>query len=149
MATYTIAQASKVWSKRRKSIKQGMIKTSFQAALYMKSQAVKLAPIKTGELVAGIDYHKTKNGYVVESTVNDEFPYNLYVNGTIEAMEYKRPNKKLGIKKGDIIAYGMFGPSHWRWTGTRGYFSIAAMLTKIKFPKLAQQNMRTALKVRV
>jgi hypothetical protein len=144
-----IAEYAKIWSKRRLAMKKSNKKSTFQAALYMKANAIKLAPLKTGQLISGINQHPTPKGRIVESVVHKDFPYNMYVNGNIEAIEYKKSNKYLGIKKGDVIAYGLLGPKHWKWTGHRGYFSKAILMTKKRFPQITRQNMLSALRVRV
>ena len=146
----------KVWNKRKKQIKNMGKKTAFQAAVFMKNESRLLAPHKSGDLKRGISYRKVNQGYIVDSTVPKAFPYNLYVNGDIVMMKYKRPHPMYGIAKGDVISYGLLDPSSnrpgaakWHWTGKRMYWDTSINKTRKMFTNLAIKNTRVAMRAKI
>ena len=158
MATYrSIPAFQKAMKAKARELRRGMVKTAFQAAVFMETQAISLAPLDTGKLIEGIRRKKTTNGYEVSSTVPGNFPYNLWVNRTAP---YRTLNFPIGGKippsrsrsggwrtafpKGSKIVYGI-GPYHW--TGTPRFWHFSTVRTKDKYVKLAKANIKSALQV--
>lgn len=133
MATYKISDAQKVWRKRAKELKNAAEKSARDAAMFMRNTARGMAPHKTGDLMKGINARPIENGqWEVTSTVNKDFPYQLWVNQTAPFRTVKMVwNNRLPVVYGD--------GSHTN-TGTPRYFYLATLRTQKLFGKVFKRR---------
>lgn len=121
---------------REKNLIQAGIKSHREAARLMSLKAKKLAPKKSGALIANIKARYGKKTSTVSSRVPGSFPYNAWVNvspGFEKAMIGFGKNRK-SMRYRDT-----------RHTGTPRYFDIAVMDVAKKYPKVVLNQVRIAL----
>ena len=114
----------------QKNIPSAGFKSVKETMVHGKRIAQAMAPVKKGHLRRGIRYRvkKTKKGAegVLSSSVNKEFPYNLWVNRNIRTIRGRHP--WFG-SKGKKVMYGGMAKSPAgnpiQWTGVPGFFPPA------------------------
>ena len=151
MATFrSVEQYRRVMQVRAKAIKRGAMKASSNAATFMQTNAIKMAPVHTGTTVRSIKKVKKGKNYVVESWVPGKFKQNLWANrkAPFRTINWTKGNSRFGIKAGTRGLYGV-SPPHFHWTGTPRFFDLAALRTRAKFRELGRKNRRKALRVTV
>ena len=112
-----------------------------ELAVLGKDLAKGLAPAKKGEvggIKGGITHKVFTDRAEVTSRVFKMFPYHLWVNGDIPALNIKNPFNNY-FKVGQRVVYGGSAISKNNnpimWTGQHGYFNITAEILKKKFGK--------------
>ncbi|KKN05844.1 hypothetical protein LCGC14_1083240 [marine sediment metagenome] len=109
-----------------------------ELAIMGKGIAKGIAPVKRGNLKAGITHKVFKDRAEITSRVFGLFPYHLWVNRTIPALNIKSAVNKY-FARGQRVVYGgsAVSPSGTPiiWTGLGGYFDITAEVLRKKFGK--------------
>ncbi len=123
-----------------------------ELAILGKNLAKSIAPVKKGEVggIRGSITHKVfKDRAEVTSRVFKMFPYHLWVNRTIPALNIKSPFNNY-FKVGQRVVYGgsAISPSNKPivWTGLGGYFDITADVLRQKFGKRFSISVEKTLK---
>lgn len=142
MATYTPDQYQKVWRSRATRLRKSGNNTARDAAMYMEASAKGMAPIKSGDLRAGITSKKLKSGqYEVSSKVPGNFPYNFWINQTAPFRTIRAVwNNSSPTVYGD--------GSHIN-TGTPRFWHFATIRTRDMFKRLAVKNTRKVFKTTI
>lgn len=118
-----------------------------------KRMARDLAPEKRGTLKAGIRRKTvTKRGNLISGTLSSSvpgaFPYNLWVNRS-PGYRTIRGRWPFFLSRGKIL-YGGSARSPSRkpinWTGTPGYFDKTIKFMEEKYPKMASEEVKNAIK---
>lgn len=111
-----------------------------ELAILGKDIAKGIAPIKRGSLKAGITHKVFKDRAEITSKVFKLFPYHLWVNRTIPALNIRSPFNRY-FAQGQRVVYGGMAVSppprskQIVWTGLGGYFDITAEVLRKKFGK--------------
>jgi hypothetical protein len=129
------------------NLRKGKINTHRKAAQLMMLEAKRMAPKRSGALIAGIRARYYANSSRVTSTVPKDFPYNLWVNETPPFTKIKLIWRYLprGVVPGTPMAYREM-PGR---TGVPGYFDLAAELVAKRYKSIALESVRGALKARI
>lgn len=131
--------------KRAKALHKAGIKSSSQAASFMKATAKRLAPHYTGETIRGITSKREKDYHIVTSKVSPKgitgFMQNMWANQTAP---FRSVRMRWG--KGKKVIYGD-GTHHT--SGTPRFFHIATLRTGKEFSKIARKNVKSALRVQI
>lgn len=133
------------------ALRRAGVRSSREVAEHVKMRAKQLAPRQSGTLRNNIRVRKRAKGHVVESWVPGSFKYNKWVNqeeGYKTLGPYKKAHPDLGIKKGAILEYRK-SPTHFKWTGTAGYFDIALSEGRKRFRKIIQKHVGAAIQGKV
>lgn len=147
MGTYLgAAGLQRNMSAKANAIRRGIVKSSFQSAVFIKATAIKLAPRHSGETVMGINKKKIGPGrYRVTSKVAGNpltgFKQNLWANRSKQANFPRAPFMRWAGKK---VLYGV---GVFDWTGTPRFFHFATLRGWDKFKSLSRQNTSEALAV--
>lgn len=137
MTTFrSMAQWGEAMKIRIKRIEKRAEMNPLQASSYATLQLKRMAPRKSGKLMAGIRKFKKRRGrWVVVSVVPKKGmthgAYNLWVNGNIPTM--RLPITKDFSKGAPRVARTYASTNH---TGTPGYFNIAAKMTAKRYHNL-------------
>ena len=146
MGTYTLNNYQAVWKQRAAELRKAARKSTQTAAMFMRKTARGMAPRKTGKLMKGIRADPKGDAiWEVSSSVEKDFPYNLWVNRT-------PPYSRIHPWWNDFqsTTYGD-GHSHIN-TGVPGYWNLAKGQTIRFFGRIARENVRKIfkdLKVRI
>lgn len=142
-----------VWKRRSKTLVKELNKTCSEAADHAHWMARGLAPRDTGETMAGITKRKIANmHYQVQSMVRGTFKQNFFANITPPFARLKfGPRGGGAYGPNQVVTYGGAARSkegvQIRWTGVPGFFSIAAIKTKLKLLESSQKAIRVTFKV--
>jgi len=145
----SLTEYRKIQEQRIQKLKRVRNNTPIKGAKYMAAVMRKTAPRQSGRLLSSI----RRRGKVVRVGGTDPrtgFPYIHWVNQTkgFRTLTYKRPNKRLGLKPGMSITYGST-PSHWNWTGTPGFVTLARLKSRAYFRKVILRETRRAITLKI
>lgn len=145
MGTYRIQDYPRVLRNRAKRLKN--VSSVARAATFMMQRASIMAPHSSGETLQSIRRKRiTNNQYQVQSKVSGKpysggkFYQNLWANMTPGSHQSRTP--KMWWNKHKPTLYGS-GP--FIWTGTPGFFDIAAKMTRKKFKDLVIKELHNII----
>jgi len=146
------------------NLKKQKSTTNTRIARFLQTRARMMAPYKTGKLAESIKITPLTNGdrsVRVTRVAEGGFPYPKWVNQDpgFVIISYSKgawlsPDKSYSGRWAMIAPPGtkaVYGgnPSHWRWTGTPGFFRIAIRETNKYFQHTVAKEYNAALGARV
>ncbi len=123
------------------ALKQGGMISSMASAEFLKLNAKRLAPKKSGQTIRGIRKRRRKTGYIVESTVNGSFKQNMWAN---QSAPFRRPRMRWNMDRPTLYGDG----SHMT-TGTPRFFHFATLRSRKVLLNTTRKNTLKALRLKV